>query len=300
MKTTARGRSGIRAPAALARTGTLLASAAILLGLAIPTGAVAAAPAASVRAAASHTETSDTTCGTYAVHLVKPIDDSGPKVGVTVTAPGGTKVVDWSGEDGASADVFWCRDVNADGIPELGYGTFSGGHGCCAMLAVLRAGGDGGEILHAGASEPPAGGDGSGFFPLLTSEATLTPMQLDTSPALELVTSDYRTQGWSDAWWNPIPIVFAYRGGKYVTATRDFPAYLKADRKKAVAHLKACKDPGYGADGTAACQRGLGLQIEADDLMLGAPTSAISRLPLPVSIRRWLLAQRKALGKIVD
>jgi hypothetical protein len=305
----ARLRSLAGAGSSVAKAAALVASTVLLVASVGTAGAApfsgapngAAAPVAvvpAVRAAASHTVTSDTTCGGYTVHLVKPVDDSGPRVALTVTAADGTKVIDWTGSDGEWADVFWCRDVNGDGVPELGYGTFSGGHDCCTMLAVQRLGGAGGELLRLGASSPPA--DPSQFRPILATDETLTPMQLDGTPALELVTHDYSLRYWAgiEGWTDPYPAIYAYRDGKYVEATKDFPAYLKADRKKAVKSLKDCVDP-TDASATSACQRGVGLHIEADDLMLGAATSAISRLPLSLAVRRWILAQRAKVRKLV-
>lgn len=288
--------------ARLVEVASTILAVGLLAALAAPVGAapaggpsVAARPTATpVRVDESAPPTASpgvgtvTTCGGYTVRVVTPEDGEDiPLPSLTVTAPDGTKVIDWSGQYGDEyAEVYWCRDVNGDGLPEIGYGISNGGHECCLTIVVWRLGGAGGELLRNVQS---------------TYAAVLRPVQLDGAGPLELVTSDHRLDYWgnlSSLWNSPFPLIFAYRGGRYVEATKDFPAYLKADRKKAVKALLACPKSAEGdRDGLRDCKRAIGLHILAIDLMLGAPTSGISRLPTDLATRRWVLAQRAKVRK---
>ena len=272
---------------ALGRLGAV--SAAVIMLAALAPAVAARGPSPVLSASASPpivpVETTTYACGGYTLTIVNRHDaltldpPAEPLPSLTVTAPDGTVVAEWKASDLTEGAFYaWCRDVTADGTLELGYSLFSGGGHCCFTFVVLHLKAPETELLRVN----------------LHDVNRVTPRQLDRTPAHELVAADYRLAYMGDlpfAVTSPFPRVFAYRGGRYVEATRSFPAYLRADRKKALRDLAACGDDAL-AGSRLECERAVGLRIVALDILLRAPTSGISRLPLDLATRRWLLSMR--------
>jgi hypothetical protein len=202
---------------------------------------------------------------------------------VTVTGPTGAVVFSWAGHMSNDRGLFlWCRDVTGDGVADLGYELLGSGAHCCATVVALRLGADPAEILRVGV------GDGQG----------LTPMQLDRSAALELVTPDYRLAEMAGSFMStsPFPRVFALHGGVYVDDPGAGRSLLLADRARAAAEIASYSPSRSGPDEAAL---GVGLRIEAIDLLLGTPTSGISRLPVDLATRRAILSMRRPVAKAI-
>lgn len=230
-------------------------------------------------------ETTTHACAGYTITTVNrhdaltPDPPAEPRPGITVTAPDGAVTVRWTADDLFGRAFFgWCQDVTADGVVEVAYSRFSGGDDCCFTDIVIRLEAPETELLRVN----------------LRDTNQLAPRQLDATPALELAADDYRLAyvgGVPFAATSPFPRVFAYRDATYVEATASFPAILRADRKAALRDLAACEKDSP-ARSHEECRRGVGLRIVGLDTLLKAPTSGISRLPLDLSTRRWLLAMR--------
>jgi hypothetical protein len=241
---------------------------------------------------APQVHTSETPCDGYTVRVVTrpdavdvppPLPE--PPASLTVQAQGGTAVHTWTAPDIWSyAQVAWCRDVPGDGTKQLAYSVTSGGEHCCWTFVVLQLGSPVRELLRAD---------------LLDAFAAV-PKQLDGGGPLELVAPDFRLEYLGDVPFvdtDPFPRIYAYRGGRYVEATRSFPAYLKAVQKKSLGDLaKLRREPGCATD--PHCLKGWGLHYVAVSLLLGQPTSAISRLPLPLALRRWMLRYRPVVARL--
>jgi hypothetical protein len=293
-----------------ARAVSIVVAVGVLAALAAPVGAAppggassAADPSATpVRvdestapsgSLAPQVHTSETPCDGYTVRVVTrpdavdvppPLPD--PPASLTVRAQDGTAVHTWTAPDIWSyAQVAWCRDVLGDGTKQLAYSVTSGGQHCCWTFVVLQLGSPVRELLRAD---------------LLDAFAAV-PKQLDGSGPLELVAPDYRLEYLGDVPFvdtDPFPRIWAYRGGRYVEATRSFPAYLKADQKKSLAELaKLRREPGCATD--PYCLKGWGLNFVAVSVLLGQPTSAISRLPLSLALRRWMLRYRPVVARLL-
>jgi hypothetical protein len=302
---------GHRSPVAprVARIVTAIVAVGSLAALAAPVGATqaggvsaAAEPSATpVRvddgapsaSAAPQVVTKESTCDGYTVRVVTrpdayedppPLPD--PPASLTVLAEDGTAVHTWTAPDiASSASVYFCRDLLGDGTKQLAYSVFSGGAHCCYSFVVLRLGNPVTELLRTDLLD--AGG--------------ATPSQLDGSGPLELVTDDYRLEYLGDVpfyFTSTFPRIWAYRDGRYVEATRDFPAYLRADQKRS---LKQLASEGRQAWCTSDpnCLRAWGLHFVAVSLLLGQPTSVISRLPVKLALRRWMLRYRPIVARIL-
>lgn len=107
----------------------------------------------------------------------------------------------------------YCGDLTGDGVPEVILGQFSGGAHCCFTYSIYTLTTPLRRILYA----PTAHSDG------------FEVAQLDGQGPRELVTGDWRfayAYGLSFAESPVLPRVYAYRGGQYVQATRDYPQFL--------------------------------------------------------------------------
>ena len=293
----------------LARSGAIVVAAGLLATLAAPVGAAplagsiartatsapAVAPAAvdgsASPSATPRVETSETTCDGYTVRVVtRPdaYDDQtpppDPPASITVLAEDGTTVHAWTAPDIWSfAEVAFCRDLLGEGTSQLAYSLYSGGMHCCYTFVVLRLGNPVQELLRADLLDTPA----------------VTPRQLDRDGALELVARDFRLEylgGVPFVDTSPFPRIWAFRDGGYVDATRAFPAVLKADQKASLRELTRLRSqPGCTSD--PYCLKGWALHFVAVSVLLGQPTSVISRLPLDLSLRRWMLRYRPVVAR---
>ena len=226
-------------------------------------------------------------CGTYLYRAVAIDDGASTELApgdllpsVTVTGPTGDVVSSWAGHMSNERGLFlWCRDVTGDRVADLAYELRGSGAHCCATVVAVRLGADPAEILRVGVM------DGGG----------LTPVQLDRSPTLELVTPDFRLAEMAGSFTStsPFPRIFAQRGGVFVDDPRTGRSLLLADRARAVAQIAGYAAPPSGPDERVL---GVGLRIEAIDLLLGTPTSGISRLPVDLPTRKAILGMRRAVA----
>ena len=274
------------------RSGAVAVAFVLTLGVLAP--AVAGADPSSTPSAAppvAAVETTTQTCAGYTITAVARPDalsadrPAAPPPSLTVTAPDGSIVVRWQGrlEHDESAHSLDCRDVDADGRPELLYSEDSGGMHCCSTFVLLRLETPATELLRVN----------------LLDAWSFVPSQLDASPALELVAADLRLEYMGDLPYivtSPFPRIFAFDGERYVDATRSYPASLRADRKKALHALAACAVDSPDGDAVD-CQKAVGLRIVALDILLGTGATGISKLPLDAATRQWLQAIRAEVAR---
>jgi hypothetical protein len=258
---------------------------AIVLALAsamvAPAGAVAVGDPTQAPAGA-RVATTTIDCGGATVVLSARLEGwdssapAGPPSTLTLTWPGRETFLVDSIDLGGRIELDRCRDVDGDGRPELVYTIHTGGNHCCTLLAILRPQAPAAELLFANLLD--------------AGKARLT--QLDDGPALEFLASDYRLayMGVPFSETSPFPRVFAYRDGRYVDATREYPALLRASRDEALKRVATC-------GGYAFCEKGVGLRIVAIDLLLGAEPSGIARLPVSRPIRQWLVGMRASVAE---
>jgi hypothetical protein len=294
----------------IAKTGSVLVVIGLLAALAAPVGAApadgaaaAAEPSATpVRvdesappsaSLAPKVATNETTCDGYTVRVVTrpdayddppPVPD--PPASLTVLAEDGTAVHTWTAPDIWSfARVAFCEDILGDGTKQLAYTVFTGGAHCCYTLAVLRLGNPVAELLRAD----------------LLDSGGATPQQLNGKGPLELVAADYRLEYLGDvpfADTSTFPRIWTFRDGRYVEATREFPAYLRADQKASLKVLAKVRTQAW-CRSDPNCLRAWGLHFVAVSLLLGQPTSVISRLPVDLALRRWMLRYRPIVARIL-
>ena len=197
---------------------------------------------------------------TYRTDALSENPPAEPLPVLTVTGPGGATASSWTADYfDQSASFAWCRDIDADGTPELAFSTFSGGAHCCFTFVVLHLGPTPREMLHVD----------------LLDTGRLAPQQLDGTPALELVALDYRLRymGGSFASTSPFPRVFALRDGVYVDAPRSFAPFLLADRTKAAAEIRM-QSAQYGL--TPMARRSLQWEVKRVERASAKPSETVA------------------------
>ena len=106
-----------------------------------------------------------------------------------------------------------CTDLTGDGVPEAILTQYSGGAHCCTMGQIYSLTTPPRLLLEQGLSNSPG----------------WEIVQLDGKGPKELLTSDWRfayAYGLSYAESPALPQFLAYRGGRYVDVTREYPALL--------------------------------------------------------------------------
>lgn len=218
-------------------------------------------------------------CGAYTI--VREPDPTLQGERVSVVAPSGGSIQTFKpAAPSESFSVPWCADVTGDGNPELTILFSSGGAHCCFTTTVLSLGPRLSTLL------VWEGGNVS----------DLQPRELDGHMPFELVGLDDRLAyygGLPFAVSSFIPIVFSYRDGKYVRATREFPSVLREDRAEGARGVSACQ-------GDEFCLQGTGLHLLADSLLLGDWDTYKGTVPLPPSVTAWLDQQRSAVQKVLE
>lgn len=182
-------------PTALALTGTLALSG--LMGL-----------ASARQDKAPPIKTTAHTCGKYTVKLSENgFDDPPDKISLVQGGRAAITLTD------TSVEFQGCRDLTGDGVPEVILAQFSGGAHCCFVHSVYSLTAPPRLLLRANSAH--------------TEE--LGTAQLDARGPLELIGNDWRfayAYGLSFAESPALPLVYAYRGGRYVDDTLRFPQFV--------------------------------------------------------------------------
>lgn len=203
-------------------------------------------------------KTTSHSCGKYTVRLSENgFDDPEDRIQLVQGGRAAVTLTD------TSVDFQGCRDLTGDGVPEVILTQFSGGAHCCFTHSVYSL------------STPPR--------LLLRAESAhseaLEVSQLDGRGPLELVGADWRfayAYGLSFAESPALPVVYAYRGGRYVVDTLNFPNFVLDATQR-----------GSGDEGEA--YGGVYLADYATLLLLGKAAEAGRYLrTLPAEYRRWL------------
>lgn len=226
-------------------------------------------------------------CGSYNVERKKasPTGSNLPMADIiTISTSTGVFVVELKNEEPfAAIGIDWCYDLNADGLIEMSVYTFSGGAHCCTSQAIYTFNGPKSELLML----YEAGNAGS-----------LLPQELDGKAPVELTGQDDRLAYFGDLSYAVSPslvTVFAYKSGKYVDSTKDFPAVVQQYRSQLVALYRTCGSSPAIID----CQKGVGLGVMAESLVLGDWTSFVSTLDPPPEVRAWLDANQARVAAII-
>lgn len=180
---------------------------AVALGVALSLGAWAAQ---AQNAAAQGPKVTVKTCGAYTVRMEEGQDIAAENRSRVTLLRSGKTYATYT-DDMVNLDA--CQDLTKDGVPEAILSTFSGGAHCCTTVYVYSLTTPPRLLLEADVAH--SGG--------------VIPKQLDGTGPLELVTGDWRFAYDLDMSFADSPAltqVYAYQGGRYVDATRQFPKYL--------------------------------------------------------------------------
>ncbi len=226
-------------------------------------------------------------CGSYNVERKKAASTGSnlPMADIiTISTSTGVFVVELKNEEPfVRIGIDWCYDLNADGLIEMSVYTNSGGAHCCTTQAIYTFNGPKSELLML----YEAGNAGS-----------LLPQELDGKAPVELTGQDDRLAYFGDLSYAASPTlvtVFAYKSGKYVDSTKDFPAVVQQYRSQLVALYQTCGT----SPAVTECQKGVGLGVMAESLVLGDWTSFVSTLNPPAEVRAWLDANQSKVAAIV-
>ncbi len=255
------------------------------LAMASPTAFAPPAITPTTLPAAAATPGTATTavCGAYTIRQhVTTVLNTGRVTSVTVERPAGTVARTLTADTSQGGMVgirrVQCAALTGDGTPDLIVTTFTGGADCCTVYDVVALTADMPTLLHWN-----AGTGGIRAF-----------AQLDPGGAAAIVGTDARLAGVGDlpVYATPaIPIVFSYRGGRYVAATADYPAVVRADQADALAGIAGC-------NGDEICERSGALHVYADGVRLGTPDAALATIRGAVTpaVYTWLQGVRTAAG----
>lgn len=120
----------------------------------------------------------------------------------------------------AGVGVQFCKDITADGVPEVMLSEYSGDTRCCYTHSLYSL-----FDLNKKIKAPKL---------ILYTDSHYTQKlktaQLDASPALEIIGSDWRFVykyglGFSDS--APIPVIFSYKKGRYMDFSRHYQTALR-------------------------------------------------------------------------
>lgn len=180
-------------------------------------------------------------------------------------------------------NVDWCFDLNGDGQPELSVSDYSGGAHCCTSQVIYT--------FNAGKIEPYLLFEAGNAGPLL-------PQELDGAAPIELTGFDDRFAYYDDLAYAVSPtlvIVYAYEDGEHVEATKDFPDVVRQYRNQLTALYQTCGSTDAAID----CQKGVGLGIMAESLLLGDWDDFAATLAIPGEVRAWLETNRADIEAIL-
>jgi hypothetical protein len=210
-------------------------------------------------------------CGDFAVGWESPdVDGNGPRA--TLHAINGEDMVlDLKGTDEREQlTALWCGNVAGDERLELATQRYSGGAHCCFTVRVDTL--DGPTLL-----ERDLGNYGG-----------LEAKDLDGSHPDELVGTSDALAYFGDipfAASPGFPLVFAYKGGRYIEATQDFPDHVRDELTGAEKDLRTAI-----ADGDEQAIEGMAIGVYAHHVLLGDEDQALDALTeqVPDGVASWL------------
>lgn len=226
-------------------------------------------------------------CGTY--EITREAVDSASRLPmadrILIRTATGSPVVELKNDQPfVRIGVDWCYDVNFDGNPELSVFTYTGGAHCCTTQNIYSFFGPKSELLFT----YEAGNGGS-----------LSPQELDGTAPMELTGLDDRLAYFGDLSYAaspPIVIAYANRNGTYVEATKEFPDVIRQHRSQLVTEYTACAaTPASAVD----CQKGIGLGVMAESLVLGDWATFSATLNPPAEVKAWLDSHQAELQTLV-
>jgi hypothetical protein len=230
--------------------------------------------------------TSTAKCGGYTItQKVTNVLNTGRVTSATITDAQGqvVKTIMVDTKQGAMVGItrLQCLDLMGNGISDLVVTSFTGGADCCAVYDIYALTGSVPSIFHWN-----AGNGGIKYF-----------VALDGPPPLDIVGDDNRFANFDSlpAFATPsIPIVYAFRNGQYVPATRDYPQVLQVD-------LAESKDGLAGCNGDPICQKSMALHIYADGVWLNQQAQTLTYLKGQVSqdVYTWLESMKADADKLL-
>jgi hypothetical protein len=221
-------------------------------------------------------------CGDYAVGWQSPeLDGSGPKATLHAI-DGGDVVLDLVGRDDREQIMpLWCGDVAGDGRLELATQRYTGGAHCCFTIRIDTM--DGPTLL-----ERDLGNYGGLDAKALAGEH---PDELVGTSDVLAYFGDLpfaATPG--------VPLVFAFRDGRYVDATDDFPEHVRDELQGAERDLKRAI-----ADGFDEAMKAMAVGVYAHHVLLGDEDTALEALAdqVPDDVAGWLREKADDAAELV-
>lgn len=249
-----------------------------------PTSAAAAPPALLPLPPATPGAENQARCGDYAItQKMGRVNEMDKLVEITLKDPQGkeVKTIAANTAQGESLEQLQCGDLTGEGAPELIVESYTGGAHCCFTYDIYQLSPGLPALLHW-----EAGNGGINRFERLSGQ-----------PALEIVGSDDRLAYFDSLPFaaSPfIPIVFAYRDGKYVEATQDYPDLLSDDQSKYIGELSGC-------GGEEFCEKSTALHVYADGVLLNEEEPTLTEIQSLVTpeVYAWLESVKADAQKLV-
>jgi hypothetical protein len=221
-------------------------------------------------------------CGDFAVGWERSDAEANRPVATLHAINGADLVLDLKGRDEhEELTALWCGNVAGDGRLELATQRYTGGAHCCFTIRVDTL--DGPTLLERD----------------LRNYGGLDPKDLDDREGDELVgTSDVLAYFGElpYAATAPVPLVFAFRNGRYVEATADFPDEVRESLVGAEKDLQTV----LGDDFEDAI-KGMAIGVYAHHVLLGDEDAALSALEeqVPDAVASWLREHANEAAKLV-
>lgn len=160
-------------------------------------------------------KTSNKTCGSYTIQL-KENGFAEPADQLHLIFKGKTVL----SLKAAGVGISFCKDITADGIPEIMFYQYSGGTRCCYTHSLYSL-----PKLNKQIKAPKLL-----FYSNSKYTKTLKTAQLDASPALEIISSDWRFAykygvGISESL--PMPVIYSFHAGRYMDLSRHYQSALR-------------------------------------------------------------------------
>jgi hypothetical protein len=221
-------------------------------------------------------------CGDFAVGWQSPeLDGSGPKASLHAV-DGDNVVLDLVGrDDSEQITPLWCGDVAGDERLELATQRYTGGAHCCFSIRIDTM--DGPTLL-----ERDLGNYGG-----------LEAKNLDDGEEDELVGSSDVLAYFGNlpyAATQAVPLIFAFKGGRFVEATEDYPDEVRERLADAEKDLRTVI-----ADGIDDAIKGMAIGVYAHHVLLGDEDEALDDLTeqVPDDAASWLREHADEAAKLV-
>ncbi len=210
-------------------------------------------------------------CGGYTIsQTMGLVLGTAQTVSVTITDPqGNAKTLTPGADQTVSFLQLQCGDFTGAGAQNLLIESYTGGAHCCFVYNLLALASGYPSLFHWN-----AGNGGITRIALLRGHRPY-----------EIVGTDDRFAYFDSlpfAASPVIPVVFAFRSGQYVNATRDYPETISADQAQAYQDLGKCTED--------ICQQELALKIYADGVLLNQGAKTLNDLQgsLSAAAYTWL------------